>query len=56
MCMYIYIIHSVHNDQSRPMVIMTLLYIIGPVACRGGANGATAPGIHPGGHPRGQFS
>jgi len=21
-----------------------------------GADGATAPGIHPGGHPRGQFS
>ena len=21
----------------------------------GGADGATAPGIHPGGHPRGQF-
>jgi len=26
------------------------------VACRGGADGATAPGIHPGGHSRGQFS
>jgi len=26
------------------------------VACRGGADGVTAPGIHPVGHPRGQFS
>jgi len=26
------------------------------VACRGGADGETAPGIHPEGHPSGKFS
>src|SRR6218665_1912732 len=54
------LLHCLHNDCwpnciGRPRLAERFV-LLDSVACRGGAHGATAPGIHPGGHPRGQFS
>src|SRR6218665_1651717 len=50
-----YALHCV-SVRLFPTCISLLCILLIQWRAEGGADGATAPGIHPGGHPRGQFS